>query len=692
MMASQALTKARLTEEILQNLKSIVGDENVLTSPEALYVYSYDAAIDKASPDVVVFPSNSTQVAEIVRLAHKNKIPFIARGGGTNLCGGTIAISGGIIIQMSKMNRILDIDTKKGECLVEPGVINLHLQKALAPLKFFYAPDPASQKACTLGGNVANNSGGPRCLKYGVTSNHVLGMEWVFPNGEMSWVGIENPGYDLTGFLVGSEGTLGVATKIRLRILPQPKNIMTALTSFSSLEDAIRGVEEIVATGIVPCALEAMDKITIQAVEAFVHAGYPSQAEAVLLIELDEDEEANRRNMRVIEEICRKNHAIAFETAIAESQRQKLWEGRRGSYPALARLAPNVLVEDGAVPRSRLVEALKRIQEIGKRENLRVALIFHAGDGNLHPQIIFDERNAEETKKVKRAGYEMLKVCVELGGSISGEHGVGIDKLEAMKWLFTPETLWLFRRLKEVFDPEGIANPGKLIPVVGRPASQEIVGDFPASVILAPKSTEEASRWLRMASHQKRAVGIFGRGTKRKPLETVLLSSQGLNAVFEHDEKNFTVVVAAGMGLAELKAFLKPRGQFVRLWGEGSVGGILATRSSPSRDQVLGMTVVLSTGEIVKFGAKVMKNVAGYDAAKLLVGSWGTLGFITEIILKTHARDAASPEGLGPVLFEFNETFLKIRRVFDPQGLLNPSLIAKRKPSAVSGQQLMADG
>ncbi|OVE77345.1 hypothetical protein BVX98_03020, partial [bacterium F11] len=420
----------------------------------------FDSALDKALPNAVVIPGSLGQLAHVIQVLAKFKHPFVARGAATSLCGGPVPLNGSIVVALSRLRKIGKLNETKKQIQVEPGVVNVKLQEAIADKGLVYAPDPGSQKACTIGGNVATNAGGPHCLKYGVTSHSVVGLEFILPSGHQINVRVEDPGYDLVGFFVGSEGTLGIASRITLQLKPKPPHVRTIVVSFSSIEEAIQTVTDITAAGILPATLEAMDKTIIEAIEAFVHAGYPVEAEAVLLIEVDGksvgelDDQVTR-----IKGLCENNNSLGFQFAQSEGERAKLWEGRRGSYAAMARLAPNVLVEDGAVPRTKLPEAIRKIKEIADESSLRVALLLHAGDGNLHPQIIFDERDPQQTHLVKEAGYRMLKACVDLGGTISGEHGIGIDKREAMKWLFGRETLMLFRRLKNAFDPTNLCNP-----------------------------------------------------------------------------------------------------------------------------------------------------------------------------------------------------------------------------------------
>jgi len=454
-------------EHVRDALQRIVGKENVLWKDVDLAVYSYDAGLGKGKADLVVFVDNSDQVAQIVSFLYKEGISYVARGSGTNLTGGTVPLEGGVVIEFSRMNRILEIDIENERVLVEPGIYNLTVQNALAEKGYYYAPDPASQKASSMGGNLGENAGGPHCLKYGVTSNHVLGAEVVLPNGEKTWIGgkaLDAPGPDLMGLLVGSEGTLGIVTKIACRIMRSPERVLTMLCIYSSVEAAGQTVSDIVAEGIIPATLEIMDNLVIRAVEASVHAGYPLDAEAVLLIELDGLTDGMDEQMKRITEICEKDGVVSYRLAKDAAERNILWAGRRGAFGAVARLRPAYLVCDGTVPRTELPKALSEVKKISEKYGLPIGNVFHAGDGNLHPLILFDDRDADELARVHKAGREILKVCADLGGTISGEHGIGTEKLREMSFVFKDGDIRMMRGIKQAVDPKGLCNPGKVIP------------------------------------------------------------------------------------------------------------------------------------------------------------------------------------------------------------------------------------
>jgi len=454
-------------ERTLKRLQEIAGKKNVIWKDVDLAVYEYDAGLGRGKPRFVVFCHSADEVAQVVRFLYQEGISYVARGSGTNLSGGTVPMNGGVVIELSRMNKILEIDWENERALVEPGVYNLTLQNALAPLGYYYAPDPASQKVSTLGGNLGENAGGPHCLKYGVTSNHILGAEVVLPNGEKIWLGsksVDPPGPDLLGLLVGSEGTLGIATKILVRIMRAPERVVTLLAIFNSLEEAGQTVSDIIAEGIIPATLEIMDKLVLQAVEESVHAGYPLDAEAVLIIELDGVADGMDDQAQKILEICNKNGVVTTRRAKDAAERADLWAGRRGAFGAVARLRPSYLVCDGTVPRTQLPAALSAVKGVAQKYNLSIGNVFHAGDGNLHPLILFDDRDPGEMERVHKAGREILKICADLGGTISGEHGIGTEKLGEMSLLFREPDLEMMRAIKAAMDPKGLCNPGKLIP------------------------------------------------------------------------------------------------------------------------------------------------------------------------------------------------------------------------------------
>ncbi|MFI5361881.1 MAG: FAD-binding oxidoreductase [Elusimicrobiota bacterium] len=656
----------------LAGLEAAVAPGSLLTSAADLSVYSYDAALDRARPDAVLVARSASDVIAAVAWCARHKVAFVARGAGTNLSGGCIALKGGLVISLARMNKILSLDAAAGLACVEPGVVNLDLQKEAEKVGLFYAPDPASYKVSTLGGNAAENAGGPRCLKYGVTTNHVLAVEAVMPDGSVARFSHEDGGPELASLLVGAEGTLGVLIRLWVKLTPLPEETRTLLAGFPSIDAAIACVSAIIASGVLPRCLEAMDRDTVQSVQVGRPLGYPDDP-AVLLIELDGEKVPVARDAEAVEKLCLGHGASAVRTAADAAERERLWEGRRGAYAALARLAPNVLVEDGVVPRDKLPDIVRRIQEIAAEHSVKAYLLFHAGDGNIHPNIVFDERDKELTARVKAAGHEMLRACVELGGSLSGEHGIGVDKRDAMAWLFPPETLALFHRVKDALDPSHLANPDKLFPLPVAPKSgpgflrpsSPPLGEHAQLVVEKVRSAPAAAKF--------RVRGASTRLPDPTPDGAVELLTPGMNRILDLDRKNLTLTVEAGISLQGLHRELEPQGFHLRLPKVGgTLGGLLATRPWPGiREDLLGLRLLLSTGEVVELGGKVVKNVAGYDLPRLVLGSWGTFGVILDATFKLRARPFPVPAALPPVSPpQFGPWALKVQSAFDPGGRL----------------------
>jgi glycolate oxidase subunit GlcD len=455
--------------EIVDTLRKIVGAEAVAADDSALLVYECDALpLFKRKPDVVVFPADTAQVSAIVKAANHFKVPFLPRGAGTGLSGGALAVEGGIVIEMQRMNRVLSVDARNRYAVVQPGIANLAVSQAVSRYGLYYAPDPSSQMACSIGGNVAENSGGPHCLKYGMTTNHILAIEVVLPNGEIMRLGNvagEPVGLDLVGAIVGSEGTFAIVTEITLRLLPKPQAVKTLLAAYRTVEACSQTVSDIIAAGIVPAALEFVDNQTIQAVEASVYrAGYPMDARAALLIEIDGLSEGMNDAVQRIVAICNRNAAYEVRVAANDAERTKLWLGRKGAFGAMGRISPDMITMDTVIPRTRLPEVLNAIDGLSQEYGLAVANVFHAGDGNLHPIILFDSRKPDEVDKIHKMGEAIVKISVDAGGALSGEHGIGVEKKEFMELIFSEDDLEIMGRVKSVFNPEGRMNPAKIFP------------------------------------------------------------------------------------------------------------------------------------------------------------------------------------------------------------------------------------
>jgi glycolate oxidase len=456
---------------LVDNLRTIVGPTGLLCSPSDLVVYECDGyTIAKNRPDVVVLPTTTEQVVQVVQACNEANVPFLPRGAGTSLAGGCLPVGGGVMISLTRMKRILEVSTSDRFAVVEPGVVNLWLSNHLRPLGYHYAPDPSSQGACTIGGNVATNSGGPHTLKYGVTVNHVLGLELVLPDGRVVQTGgpVEDcPGYDLTGVIVGSEGTFGIVTKVWVRITRNPEAYRTLLGVFETVDDATNTISDLIGAGIVPAALEMLDHLILEAVEAAFHFGFPLDAGAVLIMEVDGLEAGLQAEAERIVALARKNGAREVRRASSDAERLLLWKCRKQAFGVIGRLASSYCTQDGVVPRTKLPHILRQIQRIGQKHEIRIANVFHAGDGNIHPILLFDERDAGQVKRVLAASHEILEECVLAGGSVTGEHGIGVEKIDFMPRLFTPEDLGTMLRLRAAFNPDNRCSPHKMFPTAG---------------------------------------------------------------------------------------------------------------------------------------------------------------------------------------------------------------------------------
>jgi glycolate oxidase len=456
-----------LPASFLEDLTGKLGERAILTGPADLRLYEYDGGVDRHKPEAVVFPSSTGEVVAIVKAAVAHNVPIVGRGAGTGLSGGSIPRAGGIVISFSRMNRILEIDIPNERAVVEPGVVNLDVTLAVQPYGYFYAPDPSSQRACTVGGNVAENAGGPHTLAYGVTTNHVVSLEVVLPDATVLQIGekeLDLPGYDLLGLLTGSEGTMALVTKIGVRLMRQPEAVKTMLAIFNTPDEAGNTVGELTARQLMPVALEMLDGPMIRMIEDATHAGYPRDAAAVLLIEMEGLAEAVETQADLVGAVCRECGAAEVRIAKSPEERDLLWKGRKNAFGAIGRISPSYYVQDGVVPRTKIVQTLAAIGEISRKYNLVISNIFHAGDGNLHPIILFDSRKEGELERARLCGDEILSYCISVGGSITGEHGVGMEKMELMAHLFSDESLEMIRRFKNLFDPQCRLNPGKVLP------------------------------------------------------------------------------------------------------------------------------------------------------------------------------------------------------------------------------------
>lgn len=469
---------------LVNDLASVVGRAHVQHAPEDMLAYEYDYGLDRGRPELAVFPGSAEEVAGVVRVARLHGMPIVPRGAGTGISGGAVPARGGLVLALTRMRRVLRVDPDNRLAVVEPGVVNLDISRAAEPYGLYFAPDPSSQKASTVGGNVANNAGGPHCLAYGVTANHILGLQVVFCDGALYMLGseaLEGAGYDLRGLLIGSEGTLGIVTQVTVRLLRRAEAVHTLLAVFEQVRQASASVSEVIAQGILPAAMEMMDGLALKAIEAAFRAGYPPGAGAVLLIELEGLAEELAELAPRVEGVCRAHGAVEVRRAASAEARARLWAGRKGAASAMGRLAPNYSLHDAVVPRTLLPAVLDRIVEIAERHRLPIANLFHAGDGNLHPMILFDQRQPGVLERVLQAGREILAVCVEAGGTITGEHGVGLEKQPFMPWIFSQADLGVMQAVRSAIDPTGLLNPDKIFPAPS--ACQDVFARPPARVL-----------------------------------------------------------------------------------------------------------------------------------------------------------------------------------------------------------------
>jgi len=451
---------------LLDQFRAVIG-EHLITESSQLRTYECDGLTNlRVLPEAVLLPGSTAEVQSVLRICHKEKVPFVARGSGTGLSGGALPVQTGIVISLARMNRILEVDLENARVVVEPGVINTDVTQRVAPAGYFYAPDPSSQSVCSIGGNVAENSGGAHCLKYGFTATHVMGLEVVIPDGSLVHLGsraLDRPGYDLTGVFVGSEGTLGIATKIVLRVMKKPEVIQTLLAAFNSTHQAGAAVSEIIAAGVLPAAIEMMDNLAIQASEAAVHAGYPNCG-GLLLVELDGCLAEVEHLIAEVTGICKQCGAGEIRVAQSEAERAVVWKGRKAAFAAMGRISPSYIVQDGVIPRTALPKVLDAIERMSAAEGLRVANVFHAGDGNLHPLVLYDRKIPGQEERAFELSVNILRLCVECGGSITGEHGVGEEKKMMMSEMFAEPDLDTMQLLRCAFDPHQLSNPGKVFP------------------------------------------------------------------------------------------------------------------------------------------------------------------------------------------------------------------------------------
>ena len=636
--------------DLIQNLRSIVGKDNVLSEPDELLVYECDGLPHhKHRPRAVVFPSSTEQTADVMRVLARHQVAFTPRGAGTGLSGGALALNRGVVVEMARMRKILKIDVPNRLAIVQPGVINLQVSAAAAPHGLYYVPDPSSQPTCTIGGNIAESAGGIHCLKYGTTTDHVLACKVVLAGGEIVDLGNatgQADGYDLIGTFIGSEGTFGIATEATLRLVQTPPAVRTLLAEFGEVNDASHAVSAIIAAGVMPAALEMMDREIIRAVEASVFAaGLPPDAGAALLIELDGIESGIDDEAARVTSICLEYGARSCRLARDEQERKKLWAARKGAFGAIGRISPDSMIQDAVVPRSRLPEVLDAAYQIAGKYRLRIANVFHAGDGNLHPLICFDSRSPDEVVRVKEAGRELMQVCVDAGGTITGEHGVGLDKRELLPYVFSDDDMDAMLRVRAAFDPNGLCNPGKIIPIlrgcgearavetpitsasteesngnVRPPAPAPVINDKTPfavdsalsdvvgivgedncatesdSIVVAPANVDEISEILKLATGKGWSVLPAGSFTWTRELypshNGIIIKTTRLNRIIEHEPADLIAIAEAGVRLTDFNRALSENGQWLPLDppddGRATLGGVVATGLGGAQQMAYG--------------------------------------------------------------------------------------------------------
>ncbi|HEV2582803.1 MAG TPA: FAD-linked oxidase C-terminal domain-containing protein [Ktedonobacteraceae bacterium] len=646
-----------------QSLKALLHKNQVFTDMASRLSYEADGGIDRAVPDGVVLPQSAQDVTRVMDWAAQQGVPLVGRGAGTGLSGGAVAEHGGLILEFSRMNHLLEIDVWGRTALVEPGLINLRLDEQARERDLYFPPDPASQRASTIGGNVSENSGGPHCFKYGVTTNYIMGMQVVLADGRIAQVGgpaFDYPAYDLCGLLTGSEGTLALMTAITARLVRNPPAAQTLLAVFDSVEQAGKAVSAVIAAGLVPATMEMMDQKITRIVEDYVHAGLPIDAEAILIIDMDGYPASLDAQSAEIARILQAHGGYNLRTAQSAEERAQIWFARKSAAGALAKLSPAQYTIDITVPRSRLAEALVEVNEICDRHQLRVGYVFHAGDGNLHPLILIpDPQDKALMARVLAAGRETVEVAVRKNGSLSGEHGIGIEKRAFMPLMFNEAEMSAMLDIKHVFDPQNLLNPGKIFPESPSTQTTELSPRLPndpsvqtVTNAIAPASVAETSRLLQDCTQARQPVHITSKTGDIHTSNHVTLSTSVLRGIISYAPEDMYITVGAGTPLSEVQEFLAVHGQQVPLaspWPDATIGGLVAANTNAPlrmrygaiRDLVLCATVALADGRIIRAGRPVIKNVAGYDLVKLFVGSRGTLGLLTDITLKVFGLTRA---------------------------------------------------
>lgn len=661
--------------DITQAIGEIVGVENINIDELNRSLYSYDASMIRAKPCGVIHIKKASDIQPVLKILYNYSIPFTPRLAGTNLSGGATNQKGGFVINLTALNKIIQIDTINNIAVVEPGVVNIKLQEELEKFGYFYPPDPSSQKVSTIGGNIGENAGGPQCLKYGVTSNNVVKLDVVLPDGTEETYSIDDYGPEIMSLFIASEGTLGIVKKAYLKILPIPKYFLTIYSEFKSLDDAMNAVTNIIKHGIVPKSLEALDRLAIELTKT-KDMEISADTQAVLITEIDSKnkKEIDTEKNEILR-IFKLNSAFNIKFSDNKKESEQLWRLRKETYPSLAKIANNILVEDGCVPRSELVNTVKKIKKIIDDHGLKANLVFHAGDGNIHPQIVFDERDVKDTNRIRQAAKNILREYIYSGGTISAEHGVGVEKRAFMLWQYNSDTIDLFRRIKKAIDEKEISNPYKKIPATDdlkklKRKEFEISDNVKAMI-------EEIKK-----RHSKKIRSfISGKQTSliKFPEDHTILSSLNIQKILDFDRENLTITVESGIGINQLKDFLINEGFYISLPDDtGTVGGIISeNRFIGIRDIILSMDIILSDGSFIRLGGKNIKDTSGYDIQKLMIGSLGTLGFITSVTFKISKKSVK--QNFTKPLNTINHTSIgiRIKKAFDRENLFNAFLTEK---------------
>jgi D-lactate dehydrogenase (cytochrome) len=631
----------------IKTLADLFPNHQFTLNPVEMLTYEVDAGFDRGRPDGVFFPESPQDVSKLMQWANSTNTPLIARGAGTGLSGGAVPEHGGIVLSFARMTNVLDFDQRGRSAALEVGITNLAFDGYVKKAGLYYPPDPSSGRSSVIGGNLGENAGGPHCFKYGVTTNYITGLETVLADGRMVRLGgraLDYPEYDLTGLVVGSEGTLAIATRAYVRLIRNPPGVKTLMVAFNSEEAAGKAVSAVIAAGLVPATLEMMDQQIMRIIESYAPVGLPINAKAALIVEVDGYPASLDTQMEEISDILESNGGFDLRIAQSEAERAQIWYGRKSAAGSLARLAPNFYLVDITVPRSRLADTLAAVNQICEHYGLTLGHVFHAGDGNLHPCISFDARDLAVKAKVFQACEAIVKQCIERDGSITGEHGVGIEKRAYMPMMYTGAELAAMTEIKAIFDPKTLLNPGKILPPDLPPPHFE-APKLPQGNTFAPSTPQEAAAALAALAEAGKRVRIGSAATGDCRGAEFWMSSAGLNGITKFAPEDLYVTVGAGTPLVDLQAFLAEHHMQAPLaspWAETTVGGLVATnlnspqrlRSGALRDLVMATTVALADGRVIRAGRPVVKNVAGYDLPKLLIGSHGTLGMLTDVTFK----------------------------------------------------------